>query len=136
MTRIQLQLIHYLYHIVLNLILSGVYLLIVQLSVTSYFAHMATDRIKTSRKRCPYFSVNRPQTWQSIGFSTILTVSIKNIIIYIFWHGNIKSYHMLMIHKGPILKQNLNHFIRNNEISCSKGCQSHTLYYKKQSSCM
>ena len=49
-----------------------------------------------------------------LGFYNI-NLSVNNIIIYIFWHGNIKSYHMLMIHRGPILKYNFNHVIQTKQ---------------------
>ena len=58
--------------------------------------------------------MNRPQIGKSVGFSKILIKSVNNIIIYIFWYVNNKSYHMMIIHRGPILRYNLNHVIQTN----------------------
>ena len=64
--------------------LGGVLLFIGQFRVTSYFAHMSTDQIEKYHKNTNVFSVNRPQTGQSVGSSTIIIISVNNIIIYIF----------------------------------------------------
>ena len=92
------------------------------------------ERTETFHKIRPRFSMNRPQTGQSVVFSTISITSVNNIIIYIFWHGDIKSYHMLMISRGPIFKYNLNqtryalqHFDTGTSYSLNCNCYQVTV---------